>query len=167
MEGNRQGVASTGVAPHLPILYRYRAIAELRILPLADGQRSARRIAHRSSRPRPLGDLRNLTRQFTTVSFALHNNGIYQFHRSEKGNAKKRNFRIRNHTAVFRSRPLRQPQAQKSLIIPTARISYPAPWNSAASRRRQHLQPQQRYSRHCSPVVNTNATSCRRYNPLP
>ena len=57
MEGNRQGVAPTGVAPHLPILYRYRAIAELRILPLADGQRSARRIAHRNSRPRPLGDL--------------------------------------------------------------------------------------------------------------
>ena len=57
VEGNRQGVAPTGVAPHLPILYRYRAIAELRILPLADGQRSARRIAHRSSRPRPLGDL--------------------------------------------------------------------------------------------------------------
>ena len=81
---------------------------------------------------------RNLTRQFTTVSSL-------------------------SITTEYTSLTA----GQKSLIIPTARISYPAPWNSAASRRRQHLQPQQRYSRHCSPVVNTNATSCRRYNPLP
>ena len=106
---------------------------------------------------------RNLTRQFTTVSSLSITTEYTSFTEARKAMQKSEIFGF-----VIIPKPTFTPTAgQKSLIIPTARISYPAPWNSAASRRRQHLQPQQRYSRHCSPVVNTNATSCRRYNPLP
>ena len=93
---------------------------------------------------------RNLTRQFTTVSSLSITTEYTSFTEARKAMQKSEIFGF----------VIIPPSFEADLYANRRpEISY--------SRRRQHLQPQQRYSRHCSPVVNTNATSCRRYNPLP